>query len=275
MAELYFNDHAPIGVIDSGIGGLTVANAIRDLLPNEAIYYFGDTAHLPYGDKSAASVRYYTARITDLLVKKGCKCVVIACNTASSFAAKTAEEIADGVKVIDVVTPVIEHIIQYLSNKKIGIIGTKGTIESRIYPRRLKLEGKNIDVKSMATPLLASMVEEGFFKNKISKAVINQYLSSHHLSGIEALVLACTHYPLIKPEISSYYNAQNIDVEVVDNASLTAKAVRNYLEISGLLNSGIQKPDHFMVSDYTKSFEVSTQIFFGEKVSLEEVRIWD
>lgn len=267
--------NSPIGILDSGIGGLTVAHAIRKNLPNEAIYYFGDTAHLPYGDKSAASIKHYTESITKLLVDKGCKMVVIACNTASSYGAKAAEEISGGIPVIDVVSPVISYAKSMLSQSKIGIIGTKGTIDSRIYPRRLKQEMEDVKVKSMATPLLASMVEEGFFNNNISAAVINAYLSSHHLKGIDAIILACTHYPLIKKEIEGFYAAQKTKVAVLDNAELTALAVKQKLESLNLLNSDSKIDDHFMVSDYTKSFEKATHIFFGEKVSLEELRVWD
>ncbi|MGB0166357.1 MAG: glutamate racemase [Luteibaculum sp.] len=266
---------APIGILDSGIGGLTVANAIRQKLPNECIYYFGDTAHLPYGDKSAESIRQYTTSISKFLVQKGCKVVVIACNTASSYAAKAAEEANPGIKIIDVVSPAIAYAEKHLGEKSIGIIGTKGTIDSRIYPRRIKQVLPQAKVKSMATPLLASMVEEGFFNNNISAAVINAYLSSHHLRGINALFLACTHYPLIKKEIENFYQSAKKPVSVYDNAELTASAVKKYLDEKKLSNPNpASLEDHFMVSDYTKSFEKATQLFFGEQVKLEEVRIW-
>ncbi len=268
-------NNAPIGVLDSGIGGLTVAHAIRTLLPNESIFYFGDTAHLPYGDKSAASVKHYTATIAKYLVSRGCKVVVIACNTASSYAAKAAREAVPEVKVVDVVSPVVEYAQQHLTQKTIGVIGTKGTIGSRIYPRKLNQALPDAKVKSMATPLLASMVEEGFFNNNISAAVINAYLSSHFISEIDALILACTHYPLIKKEIEGYYKAHAAHVEVLDNAHLTALAVQAYLEKTKALTTATAPQDHFMVSDFTESFQKSTQIFFGTKISLEEVRIWD
>ena len=265
---------APIGILDSGIGGLTVASAIRRILPQEAIHYFGDTAHLPYGDKSAASIRHYTVHICQLLRSRGCKIIVIACNTASSYATKAAQEACPDIKIIDVVNPVIRYAKDHLKDKTVGVIGTKGTIDSRIYPRRLKQKVPSLKVKTMATPLLASMVEEGFFNNNISAAVIEAYLSSHHLQGIDALVLACTHYPLIKREVEAYFTKAKRPVEVMDNAELTAQRVQRYLENRGLLNQLKPADDHFMVSDYTKGFAKATEMFFGSNVKLEELRIW-
>lgn len=269
------NLHArnPIGIFDSGIGGLTVAAAIHKLLPNERIIYFGDTAHLPYGDKSAKSIKGYSEKITEFLLEKHCKMVVIACNTASSVGFKIVKQTC-GSKAL--ATNVIDPMVRYVSKKyetgKVGVIGTKGTIESRVYPRKLKQQNENLSVASAATPLLCPMIEEGFFNNNISKTIIFDYLSRDQLDAIDALVLGCTHYPLIKKEVESFYKKS---VEVIDSSEIVARDVERLLGQKNLLAQ--KKPttrNHFYVSDYTDSFEKSTRLFFKGEIHLREANIW-
>ena len=190
------NLHArnPIGIFDSGIGGLTVAAAIHKLLPNERIVYFGDTAHLPYGDKSAKAIRGYSQKITEFLLEKHCKMVVMACNTASSVGFRIVKQTC-GSKALatNVIDPMVKYVSANYQTGKVGIIGTKGTIDSRVYPRKLKQENEELLVASAATPLLCPMIEEGFFNNNISKTIIFDYLSRNQLEEIDALVLGCTH----------------------------------------------------------------------------------
>jgi len=264
----------PIGIFDSGIGGLTVAKAIRKLLPNESFIYFGDTAHLPYGDKSPESIRLYAKGITEFLLARKCKMIVIACNTASAHAQKTVQKICGAeIPVINVIDPVAIYAAEHFASGKIGVIGTKGTIESRVYVKRIEKLNPRLHVKSRATPLLAPMIEEGFFNNKISQAVINSYLAIPSLKGIAALILGCTHYPLIKRQVESFYDGQ---VEIIDSTSVVAGTVRNELKRRKIQNLAKSKPKfNFHVSDYTDSFEMSTRIFFSEKIHLQESRIWD
>ncbi len=264
---------APIGIFDSGIGGLTVANAICKLLPAENIVYFGDTAHLPYGDKSPESIRHYAAKITHYLTEQGCKAIVIACNTASALALETVRDNAGTkIPVINVVDPAVDYLAQHFKGKKVGVIGTKGTVNSRIYVKKINKVEKSIDVAQLATPLLASMIEEGFFNNKISKTIINSYLEKKPLAGIEALVLGCTHYPLIKPEIESFYKKK---ITILDTSEIVAKAVADVLTKSELLNQTDKSGERqFCVSDYTKGFEESARYFFDDKIKLKEVRLW-
>jgi glutamate racemase len=269
--------HAPIGIFDSGIGGLTVANAISHLLPHEKFIYFGDTAHLPYGDKSPQAIARYSVRIAEFLVAQGCKMVVIACNTASAWAYKQVQEaLGQDFLVINVVEPAVQYICtKYATqNPTIGIIATKATINSGIYRDSFKKNNAKIKVNSLSTPLLAPMIEEGYFNNKISQTIINNYLSSHRLVGIETLILACTHYPLILPEVEKYYKNQKI--EIVNPAKEVAKAVQKVLLTHNLLNtSGDDAPQHqFFVSDFTESFEASTKIFFKQKVALQHHALW-
>jgi glutamate racemase len=264
----------PIGVFDSGIGGLTVAKAIRKLLPNETLVYFGDTAHLPYGDKSKELIAQYALRITDFLLnEKKCKAIVIACNTASAAAYETLRDIHKGsVPVINVIDPMIEEVIADDNVQHVGIIATKTTIASGVYQEKFSRRKPGLSYAALATPLLASMIEEGFFNDNISHAVLNEYLSDKTLQGIDGLVLACTHYPLIKKEIDEYYSGK---VRIFDSAEVVAKKLKGILEIEKLNASTKAGEDHFYVSDYTSSFEQATRIFFSEKILLEKSDIWD
>lgn len=264
----------PIGIFDSGIGGLTVASAIKKLLPNESFIYFGDTAHLPYGDKSPESIRHYVARITSYLLARKCKAIVIACNTATAHAYKTVVDICGPkIPVINVIDPVANYISENYNDCKVGVIGTKGTIQSRIYVHRIEKLNPTIKVLSNATPLLAPMIEEGFFNNSISQTVINNYLSKRTFGGIDALILGCTHYPLIKKEVEHFYKKE---IEIIDSAKVVAQEVKTVLASKDLLNlSAAEAQYNFYISDYTESFERSTKTFFKEKIKLEEARIWD
>lgn len=263
---------APIGIFDSGIGGLTVAHAIRELLPNESLVYFGDTAHLPYGDKSEAAIQAYSIKIADVLLMKGCKVIVIACNSASSAAYELLKEYVRSVQIINVIDPMVNLVLDHYAGKRVGLIGTKRTVQSGVYEQKIKQAHERISLHSLATPLLAPMIEEGFFNNKISHEIIAQYLNDPELQNIEALILACTHYPLIKKEINTFYDHK---MPVLDSSEVVAKALKQHLEERTLLNPGIGPVQHqFLVSDYTSSFEASTRLFFREQVNLEKLPLW-
>jgi glutamate racemase len=264
----------PIGIFDSGIGGLTVAQAIRKKLPNENIIYFGDTAHLPYGDKSSHAIQAYSIKICDFLLTNNCKTILIACNSASAAAYELVKEYtASKAKVLNVIDPVVDFVTSEFPKQKIGLIGTRATVQSGAYRKKIKAKNKNIDLKSVATPLLASMIEEGFFNNSISKVVIEKYLSSKKLNGIEGLILACTHYPLIKSDIQEFYKNS---VEIIDGSTIVAKDLEDYLHQTNLKNPQKEKGNiQFFVSDFTQSFEASSKLFFKEKVDLVEFPLWE
>jgi glutamate racemase len=267
------NANQPIGLFDSGIGGLTVARAIREKLPKERLIYFGDTAHLPYGDKSPDSIKYYAIRIAQFLLDHNCKMIVIACNTASALAYDTVKDfVGKRALVVNVIDPVVDKIAAESKIKKVGVIGTKGTIKSGIHAKKLTMANKALEVTGLATPLLVPMIEEGFFNNKISRAVIDSYLSRPKLKKIDALILGCTHYPLIKQEIEGIYKGK---VPLIDSADEVAAFVYRLLKKHDLLNSSTKKPAHrFFISDYTEAFEKNTNFFFNEKIKLEEASIW-
>jgi len=234
--------------------------------------YFGDTAHLPYGDKSEAAIQAYSIKIADVLLKKGCKVIVIACNSASSAAYELLKEYVRTVEIINVIDPMVSLVTSEYAGKHIGLIGTKRTVQSGVYARKIEEANKNIALHSLATPLLAPMIEEGFFDNQISHEIIAQYLSDTSLQNIEALILACTHYPLIKEEIGSYFQHR---IPILDSSEVVAAALKRYLEENDLLNKSDSLPKHqFMVSDYTPSFEAATRIFFHQHVGLEKHPLW-
>ncbi|MFZ9942022.1 MAG: glutamate racemase [Bacteroidia bacterium] len=264
---------APIGIFDSGIGGLTVADAILRQMPKESIVYFGDTVHMPYGEKSADAIKGYAEKITDFLLENGCKAIVIACNSASSVAYETVlKRVGDRAIVIDVINPVVQKVASLSKVKEVGVIGTRATIRSNAYADRIVSLAPEKKVCSLATPLLAPMIEEGFFNNKISRTIINNYLSRPKLKKIDALILACTHYPLIRKEIGDFYKRE---ILIVDSAEIVASELKSKLKAQKLLtdrmNAGVKR---FFVSDVTASFEKSTKIFLKSKVRLELRNLW-
>ena len=263
----------PIGIFDSGIGGLTVAKAVKNLLPNESLIYFGDTAHLPYGDKSTAAIQAYSIKICDILLQKNCKVILIACNSASAAATDLVKEyVGKRAKVFNVIEPAVNYIREKYANTTIGLIGTKQTVSSNVYSRKIEALDNRLKLNSLATPLLVPMIEEGFLHGAISQDIINEYLKRPELQQIESLILGCTHYPLIKEQIGKYYNDS---VEVIDSSEIVAASLKAYLEYNLLINQGNIPAYQFMVSDYTQSFEELTKLFFGELVQLEKFKLWE
>ncbi len=261
----------PIGVFDSGIGGLTVAHALREALPNESLMYLGDTAHLPYGDKSDDAIRSFSLRITKFLLEKGAKAIVIACNSASSHAFDAVRELVpDEIPVFNVIDPVVES-LRGLEKGIVGVIGTSATIRSHMYRSKITLANPALIVSELPTPLLAHMIEEGFFTRSVSQAVISEYLNDPALDGIDHLILACTHYPLIQDQIQSHFQKE---VKILNSAELVALEVKEVLEKKNLLTNSGESNYQFFVTDFTESFDKSADHFFQGRVELEEVKLW-
>ena len=266
------NKEQAIGIFDSGVGGLTVAGAIRNILPHENVIYFGDTAHLPYGDKSSDSIKYYSKKISDFLIEQNCKVILIACNTASAHAYEEVKNyVGDKVKVFNVIDPVIDYIAKLTNLSNVGVIGTKGTISSGTYSRKLREKMPEIDVSCLATPLLAPMIEEGFIFDDISNAIIRTYLSNPKLKGINPLILGCTHYPIIRNQIRKFFD---FNVKVIDSGHLVAVLIKDYLNRNKLLNYNTHPEYRFCVSDYTVLFESISEMFFEDEVKLEMIDLW-
>jgi glutamate racemase len=262
----------PVGIFDSGVGGLTIANAIRQVLPDENLIYFGDTAHLPYGDKSKETINYYSGKIAEYLISLGCKMIVIACNSASAVAYESIIELVNNrAIVIDVINPVIDFVVNNLYAKKVGVIGTKATINSGTYIKKISGLNNDIKVASLPTPLFVPMIEEGFIFDDISNAIIRAYLSKNELKDIDALILGCTHYPIIKNQINKFYNFK---VEVVDSSKIVANYVRNILTERSLLNKNNKINNKFFISDYTDYFKEISRLFFEEEIEIERLNLW-
>lgn len=266
---------APIGIFDSGMGGLTVTKTITEMLPNENIIYFGDTAHTPWGDKSPATIQTYAIRICDFLLEHQCKWIVIACHTASAAAFDIVKEhIGNRAKVLNVIDPVIDHITHHHPNQKIGLIGTKQTVRSNTYQTRLASLDKNITLYSLATPLLVPLIEEGFSHKTIAEMVIHEYLAHPSLQDIQAIILGCTHYPIIKHYIQTYYDKQN-PVTIIDTATLTAAILKQELINNQLINSNENPQRLFYVSDHSDFFAATANLFFPGGVHLTPSTLWE
>jgi len=215
----------PIGVFDSGIGGLTVVSALRTLLPNESIFYLGDTARVPYGGKSASTVQRYSLEITAMLLEENAKTVVVACNTASALALSQLTEKVP-VTVTGVILPGAQAAIARTRSGHVGVIGTRATIKSRAYERALRSLNSEIRVTARACPLLVPLIEEGWLEHPITDQIIMQYVGPLVDEGIDTLVLGCTHYPLLRKAIARLLGDA---ITLVDSAQNCATAVRDLL----------------------------------------------
>ena len=257
----------PIGIFDSGIGGLTVAHAISKLLPNEQIIYFGDTAHLPYGDKSPELIHSFVKNISQFLLEtQKCKSVIIACNTASATSYEFLRDRHEGsYPIINVIDPIIEAIVKDDTLRNIGLIATKTTIESGVYQEKMMRRNPDIEMNVLSTPLLAPMIEEGFSRDKISHTIIDNYLSHPKFKNIDALILGCTHYVLIKDEINDFFNG---NVKLFDSTDLLAYKLKKILNKENLLATNKIEKNKFYVSDLTASFEGSASRFYEDEVKL-------
>lgn len=257
----------PIGIFDSGVGGLTVARELKRMLPLENFIYYGDTKHLPYGDKSPQAIVGYVTKITDFLLSQNCKAIVIACNTATANALKEVLELVQGrVPVIDVISPVAEK-VAFEIHTNVGVIATKATVSSGLYKKSIRKHNKFIKVDELATPLLVPAIEEGFKNHPITHSIIYSYLSSPKLKNIETLILGCTHYPLLIEEIRHFYGNR---VRVIDSPRIVISALKTELEQHNLLNTETKGTYHkFYVSDLTRNFEKISKKIFGNSIPLE------
>jgi glutamate racemase len=224
------SDSRPIGVFDSGIGGLTVVKALRDLLPNENIFYLGDTARVPYGPKSPETVQRYAVELAGMLMQKNAKALVVACNTVSSVALPLLTK-KFSVPVIGVIEPGARAALQATRNRHIGVIGTRATIRSGAYEKTLRAAASNVRVSSRACPLLVPLIEEGLLDDDVTDRMIMRYLEPMLADGIDTLVLGCTHYPLLTDAIARMLKRQ---VMLVDSAQNCARAVEETLDKQSL-----------------------------------------
>ncbi|TAH70893.1 MAG: glutamate racemase [Anaerolineaceae bacterium] len=242
---------APIGVFDSGVGGLTVVKEIMNQIPGETIIYFGDTARLPYGSKSKKTVITYTRQIVRFLMNNNVKAIVIACNTASALALETVKSEVD-IPIIGVVKPGAKVAASTTRNGRIGVIGTEGTIQSGIYSEILSKTNPKVEVFGKACPLFVPLVEEGLLDDPVTFEMVKRYTSEILDKQIDTLVLGCTHYPLLRKTIGKVVGE---DIVLVNPAYETAKVLSEVLTDKGLRNDANPKLNHkFYVSDGAEKF---------------------
>lgn len=242
---------APIGVFDSGVGGLTVAREIMRQLPEENVVYFGDTARVPYGSKSKNNIIRYSRQIIRFLRTKNVKAIVIACNTASALALETVQKEID-IPIIGVIIPGARAAVSETRNGKIGVLGTEATIRSETYTKVINQLKPDAEVLGKPCPLFVPLVEEGFAKHKITQEVIDIYLSDMKKTDIDTMILGCTHYPLLRSRIIEYFGEK---VHIVNPAYETAMDLKTILNEKGIANhSGTPATYDFYVSDAAEKF---------------------
>ncbi len=236
-----------IGIFDSGVGGLTVAKEIIKQFPNYQIIYFGDTARLPYGTKGSNFVKKYSAKITRLLIQKGANIIIIACHTSSAWASDFLKK-KFPVPIFEMITPGANDAANATKNEKIGIIGTPGTIRSNEWKKNLLKINTNLEIYSRSCPLFVPLIEEGWINKKVTAEIIKEYLSPLKSKGVDTLVLACTHYPLLEKEIKKFIGKK---IKIINPAKSLAKEIKKFLENNPHVNSKIKsnKKHQFIFSD--------------------------
>jgi len=264
-------DDRPIGVFDSGVGGLTVIKELRSLLPGEDFIYFGDTARVPYGNKSLPVIRRFSLEISRFLEEMRVKMIVVACNTASALALDFIRRQTE-LPVIGVIDPGVRAAIKDVHARKIGVIGTVATIRSDAYQARLKRLRADCEILAKACPLFVPLVEENLLDSPITRMVMEMYLTDFLRADLDALILACTHYPLLKPLFPELLGGK---VRLIDSAQETAREVADLL-IARRIQAPIDRcgTEEFYVSDSPEAFSDIGGLFLGrklEKVFLEHV----
>lgn len=258
------NLKGPIGVFDSGIGGLTVVKALSQIVPGESLVYLGDTAHVPYGNKSSAVVRELSLNNLQFLLRQKVKLVVVACNTSTAVSLPLLQR-ETAVPVVGVIEPGARAAVEVTRSRRIGVMGTLATVESGAYQQALRRLDPRVTVTARACPLLVPLAEEGWAQHPVAKAILREYLAPFQKARVDTLVLGCTHYPLFKPMIQSIMGAS---VRVIDSAVATAHVVR---EVLGIPAAGRRGRSKFFVTDVPRRFERLGQLFLGRP--LKPVRV--
>lgn len=256
-------NHQPIGIFDSGIGGLTVMRQIMQKLPHERLIYFGDTARLPYGEKSPQTIESYAIQNAQFLMQHTIKLLVIACNTASAYSLDKLKQLLD-IPIIDVIKPGADHVVAATRNHKIGVLATRATIRSGIYQREIQQRLPTAEVYSIACPLLVPLIEEHFFDHVATQLILKDYLAPLKQTHIDTLLLGCTHYPLLHHLIQIEMGSQ---VTIVDSATTCAEQISTTLQALELNNTLKEHPKHhFYASDDPEKFRLHGIQFLGHVI---------
>ncbi len=263
------SDTRPIGVFDSGLGGLTVVHELREALPNERLIYLGDTLRCPYGGRSIDAIRTFSREITTFLMKQNVKMIVVACNTVSAVALQDVIEVAGNIPVLGVVGPGCRAALHTSVDKRIGVIGTKATVRAGAYGNGIRALDERVTVYEKACPLLVPLVEEGFAENKVTELMLEEYLDELVDFGVDTLVLGCTHYPLLSKQIHRVLGGR---IEVIDSAWWTAREAKQILGDRGELAVEREGNDRFYATDMTEEFTRLASIFLrGQMDSVVEI----
>ena len=267
----FFNKTSPIGIFDSGIGGLTVAKRIIAMLPNENIVYFGDTARVPYGSKSNETVVEYSYQDAQFLINKNVKLIIVACNTASSIAIDKLKEKFD-IPIIGMIEPGTHLALESTKNGKIGVIGTEATISNRAYSNELHSINKDLSIIEKPCPLFVPIAEEGWLDHEATKLIAREYLQDLIDFGVDTVILGCTHYPLLSGVIQKIMGD---DVKLIDSGMAASLEVEDYLNGRGVRNDSNQLGTHqFYVSDLPAKFKSVAERFLGTEVKhIEKIDI--
>ena len=245
------NKNLPIGIFDSGLGGLTVLKALQKKLPNESFVYIGDTAHVPYGNKSKASIIHYTTTLSTFLINTyNVKMIIVACNTASALAITTLQSTFP-IPILDVINPLGRLLSEHQTLQRIGIIGTHNTIQSKSYNKLLLKINPELKISSQACPLFVPIIEEGLEKHPVAALMIDEYLSPLIKNNIEALILGCTHYPILKKVI---HNLIPREVKIIDSSDILSLYVKEYLTLHKLINIHSNIATKLLVTDASNHF---------------------
>ncbi len=260
----FINKTAPIGIFDSGIGGLTVAKRIISMLPNENIVYFGDTARVPYGSKSNSTVIEYAIQDAQFLINKNVKLIIVACNTASSVALDSLKR-KYNIPIIGMIEPGASLAVKKSKNKRVGVIGTNSTINNKAYSEQIKTLDAEISIIEKACPLFVPIAEEGWLNHEATRLIAIEYLQEFIDAEIDTLILGCTHYPLLAETIQ---NIMGEKVTLIDSGYAASLQVENYLEGRGVRNDSHQVgTNQFYVSDLPNKFKTIAERFLGSKVN--------
>ena len=259
-----------IGIFDSGLGGLTVLKQISKILPNEHLIYFGDTARVPYGNKSSQTITKYSINIANFLLTKKIKLLIVACNTASAVSLEKIKNHIN-IPVIDVIKPCVKNAAFVTKNQNIGVIGTQTTINSMAYSKEINKINEKIQIFTQSCPLFVPLIEEGLINDDITELIIKKYLYSIKKSNIDTLILGCTHYPIIASSIENYFEKK---INIIDSGLVTAQHIKRHLIENNLFADNTKKNNDFYVSDNHKNFLKIANMFLKTKIkNLKQVSL--
>ncbi len=262
-------DSRPVGIFDSGIGGLTVVKEIRNILPREKLIYLGDTARVPYGTRSPGTIKTFAVQLAKILLQKNVKALVIACNTISATSLPEIKKLSP-LPVLGVIEPTVSEALRLTQSQSLAVIGTTATINSGIYARTLHKYLPSVRIKAKATPLLVPIIEEGLFSHPVADLMIADYLAEIKNDALDTLILGCTHYPLLREKIAGFLGNK---FTIVDSAKPTARALKELLAANNLLSDRSRGTQIFFTSDDPRKSAALAKTFLGGRLAISKLAV--